>query len=99
MNLRHALALTLKTARKSRKLTQEDFGIVSSRTYLSALERALKSPTIDKLDEISQTLDMHPASILLTAYVIHAGVQNGEAVVSRILAESQELLALAASRD
>lgn len=41
------------------RLTQEDFGLVSNRTYLSALERGLKSPTIDKLQEIAQVIDQY----------------------------------------
>lgn len=93
MNLRHALALAIKTARKTRRLTQEDFGIVSSRTYVSTLERGLKSPTIDKLDDIGQTLKMHPASVILAAYVLHAGPENEKATVDRILEESRDLIA------
>lgn len=93
MNLRHALALAIKTARKIRKLTQEDFGIVSSRTYMSTLERGLKSPTIDKLDELGQTLKIHPVSVILAAYVLQAGPKNAKATVDRVVAESGDLLA------
>ena len=93
MNLRQSLALTLKTSRKIRQLTQEDFDVVSSRTYMSSLERGLKSPTIDKLDEIAQTMDMHPASIILAAYAFLAGPKRMQATIDRVLAESSELLA------
>ena len=68
MNLRIALAKAIRSARKKKNLTQEDFGIVSSRTYLSTLERGLKSPTIDKLDEICNTMGVHPAAVVLAAY-------------------------------
>ena len=47
-----------------KRLTQEDFSDVSSRTYLSTLERGLKSPTIDKLDEGGAAVGIHPATIL-----------------------------------
>lgn len=90
MNLRHALAIALVTARKSRNLTQEEFGIVSSRTYLSALERGLKSPTIDKLEDIASVMGVHPASLLLLA----SGIQAGEfesAAIDRVLSETREL--------
>lgn len=40
----HSLAMALKTVRKARGLCQEAFSDVSSRTYMSALERDLKSP-------------------------------------------------------
>lgn len=68
MNLRQNLANAIKTVRKSRGLTQEDFGVVSSRTYLSSLERGLKSPTLDKLEKIANVLGVHPATIVLLAY-------------------------------
>jgi transcriptional regulator with XRE-family HTH domain len=45
-----AFAKALRHARKSRGLTQEDFSDVSSRTYMSTLERGKKSPTLDKIN-------------------------------------------------
>ena len=92
MNLRLALALALKTIRKRRKLTQEDFGLVSSRTYISALERGLKSPTIDKLDEIARQMGIHPASLVLVTYAILAGQESAQATFDQILSESSELI-------
>lgn len=70
MNLHDALAIAIKTIRKNRNLTQEDFGLVSSRTYVSTLERGLKSPTLDKLDEIARVMAIHPASLVLLTYSI-----------------------------
>lgn len=93
MNLRQALALTIKTARKTQKLTQEDFSVVSSRTYMSALERGLKSPTLDKLDELSITMGMHPASLVLTAYTLLDSGTDIQKILERVEAESNQLLA------
>jgi len=59
----------LQRARKSRKLTQEDFSIVSSRTYLSSLERGIKAPTITKIDEIAKVIGIHPLSLVAYAYL------------------------------
>lgn len=92
MNLRQAFAATLKTVRKKRRLTQEDFGLVSSRTYLSTLERGLKSPTLDKLQEIAEVMTVHPASLVLLAYAIAAGDQSGDTIDS-IATEATTLLA------
>lgn len=55
--------------RNSRNLTQEDFSTVSSRTYLSSLERGLKSPTLEKINQLAGTLDVHPLTILVATYV------------------------------
>ena len=59
----------LQKARKSRQLTQEDFSVVSSRTYLSSLERGIKAPTITKIDEIAKVIGVHPLSLIAYAYL------------------------------
>ena len=59
----------LKTVRVARGLNQEAFGLVSSRTYVSSLERGLKVPTINKIDDIAAVLGVHPLTLLTLAYV------------------------------
>lgn len=88
INLHDALAIAIKAIRKSRNLTQEDFGLVSSRTYLSSLERGLKSPTLDKLDDIATVMAVHPAALVLFAYSILAG--NGSQTVEAVDLVAQE---------
>lgn len=90
MNLRQALAVAIKSVRKTRNLTQEDFEIVSSRTYLSSLERGLKSPTLDKLHELSRVMDVHPASLILLAYAV--ANEDGEAVIDEVVKETKLLI-------
>lgn len=68
MDVRHALASALKTIRNARGLTQEDFSNVSSRTYLSTLERGLKSPTVDKMGALAEVLNVHPLTILALTF-------------------------------
>lgn len=80
--MRHAFAKALKTARKSRGLTQEDFSDVSSRTYLSTLERGQKSPTLDKLESISKTIGINLLSLLTLA---HLFLENNEGDLESIL--------------
>lgn len=69
MALQKQFGRALQRARKSRDLTQEDFSMVSSRTYLSSLERGLKSPTIEKIEQLASVLEMHPLSLLALAYL------------------------------
>jgi len=88
MNLRQSLAAAIKAIRKSRGLTQEDFAVVSSRTYLSSLERGLKSPTIDKIDEISKVLKIHPAAVVLMAYAMQAEPADRAALIRKISEEA-----------
>ncbi|CCG38077.1 helix-turn-helix transcriptional regulator [Xanthomonas citri pv. mangiferaeindicae] len=68
MAARYSLAQALKTVRKARGLSQEAFSDVSSRTYMSTLERDLKSPTISKLTELCEVMDVHPLTLLTLAY-------------------------------
>lgn len=58
----------LRRIRKARGLSQEAFSDVSSRTYLSSLERGLKSPTLNKIEDVCAVLDVHPLTLLLLAY-------------------------------
>ncbi len=91
MNLRQSLATAIRTVRKNKGLTQEDFGVVSSRTYLSSLERGLKSPTVDKLEEIAEVLGMHPATILLLAYAVQAPSSERDSLINDITKEAHNL--------
>ncbi|KAB0325106.1 helix-turn-helix domain-containing protein [Janthinobacterium sp. PLB04] len=88
MGLLERFGAGLQKARKSRGLTQEDFSIVSSRTYLSSLERGLKAPTISKIDEISSVMEVHPLSLLALAYLPETDEQRKE-LWERVHAEIQ----------
>lgn len=69
MDSRQAFGKSLKAIRTARGLTQEDFSTVSSRTYLSTLERGLKSPTLDKIEALCETMDVHPLTLLALTYL------------------------------
>lgn len=69
MELKGAFGLALRQFRKAKGLTQEEFSQMSSRTYLSALERGLKSPTLDKIDELSKVMGVHPVSLVAGSYL------------------------------
>ena len=49
-------------------MSQEAFSDVSSRTYMSTLERDLKSPTLNKLAELCEVMEIHPLTLLMLAY-------------------------------
>lgn len=87
MDIRQAFAFALRKARKARGLTQEDFSIVSSRTYLSTLERGIKSPTLDKVQELAGTLKIHPLTLLVLAYSNVEGEQGLPDLLDKIRLE------------
>jgi transcriptional regulator with XRE-family HTH domain len=63
-----SFAHALRTARKARGATQEQFDTISSRTYISALERGLKQPTISKVDALASVLGLHPLTLFALSY-------------------------------
>lgn len=95
MIAKNSLAAALKTVRKARGLNQEAFSDVSSRTYLSSLERNLKSPTLNKLAELCKVMEIHPLTLLTLAY---AGDSTHQA--DQLLTQvRQELEAILKERD
>lgn len=68
MAAKHSLAVAIRTVRKARGLSQEAFSDVSSRTYMSSLERDQKSPTMHKLTELCEVMEVHPLTLLTLAY-------------------------------
>lgn len=84
---KNAFPAALQALRKSRGLSQEDFSDVSSRTYLSSLERGLKNPTLSKIVELCEVMEVHPLTLLSLAYGRDSkGVQEVLARVQRELA-------------
>jgi len=68
MQVKEAFGKAFKYARKIKNLTQEDFSTVSSRTYISIIERGEKAITIEKLDELAKQLGIHPVALLTLTY-------------------------------
>jgi transcriptional regulator with XRE-family HTH domain len=67
MSLRIGLGRALRAARRTSGVPQEGLD-VTSRTYLSQLERGRQSPTLDKLEAIAGGMGVHPLSLLIYAY-------------------------------
>ena len=91
MVAKHTLSEALKTIRKARGLSQEAFSDVSSRTYMSSLERDLKSPTLNKLAELCEVMEVHPLTLLTLAY---AGddAQRAEQLLAQVRQELEAML-------
>lgn len=92
MELKKAFGTALRDLRVSRKLTQEDFSQVSSRTYLSTLERGIKSPTLEKIDELASVMGVHPLTLLTRCYLNATPGLEASAVLQRIRCELDELV-------
>ena len=93
MELKLAFGAALKRIRKNKDLTQEDFSQVSSRTYLSTLERGLKSPTLEKIEELASVLGVHPLTILTSCYLLQDEELSVEELFHRVRGELAATLA------
>ena len=92
MTSKNSFPAALKIVRKARGLSQEAFSDVSSRTYMSSLERGLKSPTLSKVAELCEVMDVHPLTLLTLAY---AGDSKGvDKVIERVQRELAIIQAL-----
>ena len=88
---RNNFAAGLRKTRDGRGLSQEDFGLVSSRTYVSSLERGLKSPTLNKVDDLANTLGVHPLTLLVMSYIEKPKQTEAEDLLGKVLSEIQSL--------
>lgn len=91
METRKGLAKALKSLRKQKGLTQEDFSEYSSRAYISLLEREGKSPTLDKLDEISEMMGIHPLELLILTYKYASPRKSINKIIVNILGNIENL--------
>lgn len=83
----HDFSTALQCARKRLGVTQEAFDLVSSRTYVSAVERGLKVPTLSKIDEFAGVLGIHPLTLLVTAYVRDARASGARELLRQVECE------------
>lgn len=82
----------LRSAREAHGLTQEAFDLASSRTYVSSLERGLKSPTLKKVDELAEVIGIHPLTLLTLSYVRDLEKGSGASVLKAVAAEVDAIL-------
>lgn len=90
MESRQAFGQVLRMARKRKAISQETFSEVSSRTYISGLERGLKNPTLEKIDQISTQIGVHPLTLLAATFALRDGTPL-EALLGKISKELEQL--------
>jgi transcriptional regulator with XRE-family HTH domain len=87
MSIQKAFGQALRTTRKASNLSQEDFSDVSSRTYMSSLERGLKSPTLDKVKLLAGRMGVHPLTLLTITYLFESNQTDAKHIFSQVLSE------------
>lgn len=86
-SIRPALAAVLRAVRGSLGLTQEGMAQAMSRTYLTKIESAQSTPTLDKFVELADVLGLSPLALM--ALVLSTSEQ---VPTSHLIAEALEEL-------
>lgn len=90
MELKQAFGKALRQMRKSRHLSQEDFGDSSSQTYLSQLEGGGKGPTLEMVQALANVMDVHPLTVLIQCYLLMDDAATMDSLIERIRNEVNE---------
>ncbi|PQA75955.1 helix-turn-helix domain-containing protein [Rhodoferax sp. TS-BS-61-7] len=88
---RNNFAAALRTIRKSKGLSQEAFGLISSRTYVSTLERKIQSPTLNKVDDLAEVMGVHPLTLLAVSYLRKTDASTVDKVLAMVAVQISEL--------
>lgn len=91
MSVKNAVAIVLKTMRKTRGLSQKNLAEVSSRTYVSKLERGQSSPTLEMMATLSSPLGLSPLGLV----AMTLATETGQSVKSLLNHVEREVEALA----
>ncbi len=89
MELKQAFGLAFKELRISKGLSQEAVG--ASQSYISDVERGIKSPTIEKLAELAANMGVHPLTILARTYLIAGEPQSAGELIDHLQTGLDEL--------
>ncbi|WEK29618.1 MAG: XRE family transcriptional regulator [Candidatus Pseudomonas phytovorans] len=79
MSLKSSFAIVLRTLRTRRKISQRDFGD-TSRTFLSKLEGARSSLTLEKLEQVSHRLELSALTLLTLTLSQESGRSAAELI-------------------
>ena len=86
------LGRALRMARRASGVSQDDLSVVSSRSFVSSVERGIKSPTIEKLSVMARAMGLRAASVLIVATVLESSRQPDE-VLQELADETAAILA------
>lgn len=86
-----AFGQALKQCRKFKGKTQESFGDVSSRTYISQIERGVSAPTLKKIEMLAKELELEPATMVALCYLKLSPEKNINQLLSKVKDELQSI--------
>lgn len=90
MSVKDAIPAVLRALRKARGLSQKNLAEVSSRTYVSKLERGQSSPTLEMIVTLSAPLDLSPLGLVALTLATETG-QSIKTLISHVEREAEAL--------
>ncbi|MDH1180083.1 helix-turn-helix domain-containing protein [Achromobacter mucicolens] len=88
---KHGIGQAIKMVRGAHGLSQEAFSEVSSRTYMSSVERGLKNPTWAKVAELCEVMQVHPATLAII--VDSQDMDKADALLAQVRQELKAIMA------
>lgn len=84
VDLNAAFGKALRQLRKQKGLTQEAFEPTTVRTYISNLERGVHSPSLEKVESMSEVLGVSPAVLLSLTLMNAQGLTDVQAFLAEL---------------
>ncbi|MCE0969434.1 helix-turn-helix domain-containing protein [Pseudomonas sp. NMI4491_12] len=81
LDIREAFAQALKDMRHRAALAQTDFPPVVSREHISLLERGLRAPTLEAIDDLAKVLGISPLALVLQCYLLRDPTTSFEELI------------------
>lgn len=91
MNIKGAFGAALRKVRQAKELTQEDFGLVSSRVHVSAIERGNRGITLEKTFQLAKVMKVNPVTLVAIAYLRVQRSVTAKELLATLKAELDEL--------
>jgi len=89
VELNSALGSVIKELRQAGGFPQENLG--PSQSYISAIERGKWKPSLDKIEQIAAILSVHPATLIVLAYMKQSSPEKADQLYDLIQAEVARL--------
>ncbi|WP_160106552.1 helix-turn-helix domain-containing protein [Pseudomonas izuensis] len=94
--LNEAFGQALRDLRLKANLAQVDFPPKVSREHVSLLERGLRSPSLETIDNLAEVMGISPLALVLQCYLYRDQSQSIETLIGKALSEVRmEMIAVA----
>lgn len=87
MKFQNALGTAIRSLRKKKQFTQESLTMFASRSYFSEIENGKSEPSLSKVIQIAQYINIHPLTILTQAFLNSDSRLNIEDLHKKVLLE------------